>query len=99
MLVSAETRKALATVKRVKRAGLALAAVLAASSILFLGAAVAPGAGGAAAAAVTGTTLCRARAAGLAAACGAVCSLALGAAALVLEGHFYTNFERHAVLG
>lgn len=90
MLISATTRKALATVKRVKRGGLALAAALAVSSILLSGAGVTP-----AAAPGAGASMSRFR---VAAALGGMCSLGLGVAALVLEGHFYTNFERHPVL-
>ena len=88
VLISTETRRALAAVKRVKKVGLTLAAALATGSMLLVG----PGAGMGTAA------MSRIRATSLAALCGAVCSLSFGVAALVFEGHFYRNFERHPAL-
>lgn len=94
VLISAETRRALAKVKAVKRWGLAWAAVLAMSSVGLSCASITRLAAVGADAVVS-----RVRAAGIAAACGAAVSLGLGVAATVLEGHFFTNFERHPVLG
>lgn len=87
VLISAATRRALAMVKGVKKGGLALAVVFATSSILLAG----PRAG-------MGVAVSRVRAACVAAACAAVCSLSVGVVALIFEGHFYTNFERHPSL-
>lgn len=42
--------------------------------------------------------LSRVQTACVAAACGAVCSLSVGLLALIFEGHFYKNFERHPSL-
>lgn len=94
VLISAETRRALAKVKAVKRWGLAWAAVLAMSSVGLSCASITR-------LATVGADLAvsKLRAAGIAAACGAVVSLGLGVAAAVFEGHFSTNFERHPVLG
>lgn len=85
VLISVATRRALAVVKAVKKGGMALAVVLATCSILLAG--------------PCGVAVSRVRAACVAAACGAVCSLAVGVIALIFEGHFYTNFERHPSLG
>ncbi|CAN0492450.1 unnamed protein product, partial [Ectocarpus sp. 12 AP-2014] len=89
VLICAETRRALATVKRVKKGGLALSALLAAASVLLSRAGAARAA---AAAAPPGVG-------GLVAALGSLCSLGLAAAANALEARFYTNFERHPSLG
>lgn len=89
VLICAETRRALATVKRVKKGGLALSALLAAASVLLSRAGAARAA---AAAAPPGVG-------GLVAALGSLCSLGLAAAAKTLEARFYTNFERHPSLG
>lgn len=83
VLICADSRRALAMVRRVKRGGFALAAILAASSMVLSGAS---------------SSIARAGFAGVATACGAVCSLALSAAAVVFEGHFFSNFERHSAL-
>ena len=77
-----------------KRLGLAMAAVLAVSAVGLSCASITRLAAVGADAMVS-----RGRAAGVAAACGAVVSLGLGVAAAIFEGHFYTNFERHPVLG
>lgn len=91
VVISAASRKALRTVKRVRKGGLATAAALAAGAVLLSGTGGVPFGASVSAAVVT-----RVRVAGV---CGAVCSLALGVVAGVLEGHFYGNFERHPVLG
>lgn len=95
--------------KLTKKVGFTAAAVLAAASLLLLsssGAAAAAAAatatgtaagssGGGVAALVSRVGVARAS---FVAAVGAVCSLGLGAAAGKLEGHFYTNFQRHPAL-
>ncbi|CAB1115876.1 unnamed protein product [Ectocarpus sp. CCAP 1310/34] len=91
VLICAETRRALATVKQVKKGGLALSALLAAASVL-LSRAGAARAAAAAAAAPRGVG-------SLVAALGSLCLLGLATAANALEARFYTNFERHPSLG
>lgn len=107
VLITASTRRALAKVKLAKRSGIAAAAVLAAASLLLLSSssvaaaaaasatAAASSGGGGVAALVSGIGGARAS---VVAAVGAVCSLGLGTAAGILEGHFYNNFERHPAL-
>lgn len=110
VLLSSETRRALANVKRVKKGGLALAALLVSASVLLssvgaaraiatatatTAAAAAVGSGGVAAA-VTGP---RAGVAAVATACGAIFSLGLAVAAGTFEKRFFKNFERHPALG
>lgn len=110
VLITAATRRALARVKLTKKVGFTAAAVLAAASLLLLSSS-----GAAAAASAAATTGAAASSGGggvaalvsrvggakasFVAAVVAVCSLGLGAAAGKLEGHFYTNFERHPALG
>lgn len=98
VLINPSTRRALATVKRVKRGGLTFAAILAACSVSVSSALA--GAAPSVAPAVLGTkgAMNGLRVMGLGSACGAVCSLAMSAAAATFEGHFYKNFDRHPVL-
>lgn len=104
VVLSESSRTALKNVIRVKRASLAAAALLAATTLLIsctLGASplVTAGAGAGAARATTAGALSKRGWAGIVAAVGGAVALGLSAAAQKLEGHFYKNFERHPVLG
>lgn len=103
VLVCAESRRALGAVKRVKAGGFAAAILLSTASLLLLSsnAGAAAQAVTRAAAATAGGDAVVSRIWGAravaATATGAACSLVLAAAASLLEGRFYTNFERHPV--